>query len=336
MLSRAKRGSVLIAVLWSLFFLAALALVINISVTPQLGLAARLRDRAIVRYLAKAGVQRAIIEVRADETEEYDALNEPWNGHEEAFKEIVLADDGYFTLEYSLPADESGISEKRYGLIDEERKINVNRVSGDVLKRFFEIAADMSSREAAGIADAIVDWRDEDDEPSENGVENSYYESLENGYPCKNAPFEVLEELRLVKGVTQEVFDAVKDKVTVYGSGAVNINTTDALVLESLGLSRALAQEIIVFRNGSDGRAGTEDDNVFEDGESIIAALSSAGMLSAEGSKEIETVIGDGFIGVRSDNFRGYSFGRMQGEGMSMKIEFVVNRDEQIRYWREE
>jgi general secretion pathway protein K len=330
--SCSKRGSILIGVLWSLFFLAALALVINITITPQLGLAARLRDRVMLRYFAKAGIQRAIIEIRADETQGYDALNEPWSYNEEVFKEISLTDAGYCSLEYS---DFAGGDAKHYGLIDEERKININSAPVGILKQFFEIVAGVSSQDAGDIADAIVDWRDGDDEPRENGAENSYYEALEKGYPCKNASFEVAEELKLVKGITTAIFDKVIDRITVYGQGLVNINTADALVLEGLGISSELVERIIVFRTGGDRQEGTEDDNIFESAGSVMDAFSSSGGLSSEESEELETVIGSGIIGVRSDNFRGHSTGRFRDLDMSSKIVFVISRDEKIRYWRE-
>lgn len=335
MFRRTQRGSILIAVLWSLFFLAALALVINVSITPQLGLAAKLRDRVILRYLAKAGVASAIIEIRADETENYDALNESWSYNEEAFKEISLTDEGYCSLEYLLLSEEDEEGEKRYGLIDEERKININKAPAGVLKEFLEVVAKLAFQDAADIADAIVDWRDEDDEPSESGAESSYYESLENGYMCKNAPFEVLEELRLVRGVTQVIFDKIKDRITVYGRGFVNINTADALVLEGLGLSSDLVAKIISLRSGNDGQEATEDDKAFEDVGSIIATLSSQSGLSPAESKQLEEAMENELIGVRSDNFRGYSFGRFRNEDISVKIAFIISRDEQIRYWKE-
>ncbi|MCK5013408.1 MAG: general secretion pathway protein GspK [Candidatus Omnitrophica bacterium] len=331
-----EKGSVLIAVLWSLFFLAALALVINVLITPQLALAAKLRDRIMLRYLAKAGIARVIIEIRADETEDYDALNEPWNDNEGAFKEISLTDDGYCSIEYLLPSEEGEKSEARYGLIDEERKINVNKAPADVLARLIELAAELPARDARDIVGAVVDWRDKDDDPSENGAESSYYESLEGGYPCKNAPFEVLEELRLIKGITQEIFDKIKDRVTVYGRGFVNINTADALVLEILGFSSGLAEKIIYFRSGNDGQAATEDDNAFENAGSIAATLASKIGLSQAESEEFEAVMEQGIVGVSSDNFRGYSFGRFRDGDAFSKIAFVINRDEQIRYWRED
>ena len=335
-LSRDRRGSVLIAVLWSLFFLAALALAINVLITPQLGLAAKLRDRVMLRYLAKAGVARAIIEIRADETDAYDTFNDPWAYNEEAFKEIGLTDVGYFSLEHALVIGSDKKSERHYGLIDEERKININRAPAGVLVQFFEVVAEVSSQDALGMADAVVDWRDEDDEPLESGAESPYYEALENGYACKDAPFEVLEELMLVKGITPKVFDKVKDRATVYGQGLVNVNTADALVLESLGMSEELVEKIISFRNGDDGTKVTEDDNAFEDAGSFGSVLSSALGLSPEEADELQAAIDSGMIGVRSDHFRGYSFGRFRDTDMFARIAFVIDRDEHIRYWREE
>ncbi len=336
MSDRDKRGSILIAVLWSLFFLAALAMVINISITPQLGLAAKLKDRATLHYLAKAGIKVAITEIRKDETKDFDALNESWSSNELVFKEIEIADGEYFTLEYPVSvAEDADQEEKRYGLIDEERKVNINVLPADVLKQFFETVGGTSSQDATDIADAIIDWRDEDDEPSDNGAESSYYEGLEEGYPCKNAEFEVLEELRLVKGVTQDIFDTVKDRITVYGAGLVNINTADMLVLQSLGMSEELAENIVLFRQGGDGQEATEDDNAFEDSGAVTATLSAGRSMSPEQREELDAVVEAGLITVRSDNFRGQVIGGFADRNVLVNIIFVVNRLEQIRYWQE-
>ncbi len=333
---RSKKGSILIAVLWSLFFLAALALVINTTITAQLGLAGKIRDRATQHYLAKAGIKVAIIEIRADETENFDALNEPWSNNEDAFKEIEIADGEYFSIEYSLPTEEEDTAgEKRYGLIDEERKININTAPVEVLKQFFEIVGETSSQDATDIADAIIDWIDEDDEPSDNGAESSYYEGLEAGYPCKNAEFEILEGLLLVKGVTQTIFNKVNDRLTVYGSGSVNINTADALVLQSLGMSADLAEKVILFRQGGDGKEATEDDNIFEDGGAIAATLSAGRSLNPVERQELDDVVEAGFLTVQSNNFRGQAVGGFTEQTFHARIIFVITRDEKIRYWQE-
>src|SRR3989338_6591082 len=91
-----KQGSVLIGVLWSLFFLSALAAALYASIAPQIGLVERLKDRPRLSCLAQAGVQRARAVLKEDETESYDALNDAWADNEEAFREIDLGDEGYF------------------------------------------------------------------------------------------------------------------------------------------------------------------------------------------------------------------------------------------------
>jgi DNA uptake protein ComE-like DNA-binding protein len=55
------------------------------------------------------------------------------------------------------------------------------------------------------IADAILDWMDEDDEPREYGAEVDYYSSLDPPYAPKNGLLETVEELLLVRGVTPQL-----------------------------------------------------------------------------------------------------------------------------------
>ena len=55
------------------------------------------------------------------------------------------------------------------------------------------------------IADAILDWIDEDDVVREYGAEASYYSGLDPPYSPKNGPLETIEELLLVRGVTPDL-----------------------------------------------------------------------------------------------------------------------------------
>ena len=329
-----KRGSILIVVLWSLFFLSMLAVAVNAYVWPSLSLAGKLRDRAKMHYLAKAGVKRAILEIERDVTDSYDALNDSWSNNEDGFKEIELG-DGTFSVQ-RIAYSGQGIEEIKYGLVDEERKININKTSYVVLKQFFEIVGEAASQQASDIAASIIDWRDEDDEPQENGAENGYYLTLSPGYPCKNKDFEVLEELLLIKGMSQGVFDKVKDRITIYGTGAVNINTADELVLRSLGMAESLAEKVVHFRNGGDGKEATSDDNVFQSAGTIAETLNSTGNLSEEELSQLNSILGAGLLSVRSDNFMGQSFGKLAGKEVSRKIVFVFNRNKVLKHWREE
>jgi DNA uptake protein ComE-like DNA-binding protein len=63
------------------------------------------------------------------------------------------------------------------------------------------------------IAQAIVDWRTPGDQPSPNGAKSDYYETLTPPYDSKDAPYDTVDELLLVKGVTPAL---------LYGSAAGN------------------------------------------------------------------------------------------------------------------
>ncbi len=88
---------------------------------------------------------------------------------------------------------------------------------------------------------AIKDWVDDDQtgdvftgnptKPFENGYgdENAFYDRLPDRYKAKNAPFDSLDEVYLVAGITDAFMAAFGDKLTVYPdkSGTINVNTDD-------------------------------------------------------------------------------------------------------------
>ena len=86
-------------------------------------------------------------------------------------------------------------------------------------------------------------------------------------------PFRVKEELLMIEGVTDEMYNNIKDYITIYGDGAVNINTAPDKVLESLGMDSELINTINEFKAGPDGQAGTEDDQVFKSTGDIISSM---------------------------------------------------------------
>jgi DNA uptake protein ComE-like DNA-binding protein len=81
-----------------------------------------------------------------------------------------------------------------YGLVDEASKININSATADMLEMLPNMTAE--------IADAIIDWRDEDSTVQTAGAESEYYTALDDPYEAKNQPFETIEELSLVRDVT--------------------------------------------------------------------------------------------------------------------------------------
>lgn len=97
----------------------------------------------------------------------------------------------------------------RMGIEDESARLNLNTV----------LVADARNPEAKlgrtllmslpgmteSIADAILDWIDEDDEPREFGCERDYYTGLTTPYEPQNGPLESIDQLLLVRDVTPEL-----------------------------------------------------------------------------------------------------------------------------------
>ena len=148
-------------------------------------------------------------------------------------------------------------------------KIQLNRLfnqNGDyilkqkeMLKRLLGMTAfNLESDNIEEILDAIKDWVDKDNEVTGfGGAEDSYYQSLDRPYSCRNAPFESVDELLLVKGITPKLFygtdevPGISAYLTVQGDGKININTADPMVIESLSddLDSTMVEEIVAYRN---------------------------------------------------------------------------------------
>jgi hypothetical protein len=88
----------------------------------------------------------------------------------------------------------------------------------------------------------LIDWVDPDDTRTAFDVtgnlidstgegEDSYYARQDDRYKVKDEPFDSIEELRLVRGVDDELYDFLKDKVSVHSAGKVNVNSASAEVL---------------------------------------------------------------------------------------------------------
>ncbi|MBA2320787.1 MAG: general secretion pathway protein GspK [Deltaproteobacteria bacterium] len=82
----------------------------------------------------------------------------------------------------------------------------------------------------------LVDWTDLDNSRIyQGGDEDALYQSVEPRYRARNAPFDTLEELRLVDGWNRDgVWQRLGQHLTIYGEGKVNINTAGRPVIRAL------------------------------------------------------------------------------------------------------
>ncbi|MFH1900796.1 MAG: hypothetical protein ABIK26_00930 [Candidatus Omnitrophota bacterium] len=319
-----RRGSILFVILWILAILSVLAVSLGYNVRQKIGFVSHLKDKDEVYLISLAGLNRAIVQLKMEKKikekkqVEYDSLKDSWSNSSESFKEIPVG-KGSFSInyQYTLPGAEPLI---RFGIMDEERKININKAEQNVISLLFQKVCELDQPQAGAIADSIIDWRDLDEEPLSQGAESNFYQGLESPYKCKNAPFEAVEELLLVKGMGEEIFSRVKDYITVYTQGKVNINTVSFFVLYSLGLGEELINKIIEFRFGSDAIEASSDDNVFTSALNIISELSAFCDLSFEEEINLNNLIVGELIAVSSDNFMIKSEARLDKKNIRCKI----------------
>lgn len=330
-----NKGAILVTTLWILALLTLLALGIGMRMGLDIKLIGFSLNSSKAYYIAKAGLRKAIWLIDIDPNKRIDALNEPWScgfdfdEEEYLLKDIVLG-EGTFTVKHEFGKDEEGAIIYLYGASDEEGKLNINMMDGDMLLKLPNFSSEIVS--------AILDWRDGDDQAGNNlimteGAEDDYYEEeLESPYECKDAAFSVAEELMLVKGVSEEIYNGVKDVITVYGEGkAVNINTASEKVLAIIigPEFEELPGKIVRYRNGEDKLPGTEDDRIFADAKTIITQLLDplAAGLEPEEQRHLDFLINNKkYFKCSSSTFRIVSQGKVRGGRVKKTIEAVVKR----------
>ena len=176
---RREHASVLIIVLWICIGLVSIALYFVNSMTYEL----RAADNRVSGCAADQAIEGAARYVA------YALQNFATNGavpDNTQFRcEAVPVGDAQFWLIGRDP-DEGNATEPYFGLVDEGGKLNLNNVNTNILASLPNMTTDF--------ADAVMDWR------GTNGAVSLDYASL--GYEPKNAPFETVDELRMVYGAT--------------------------------------------------------------------------------------------------------------------------------------
>jgi type II secretory pathway component PulK len=187
-----RRGSILIIVLWVSFGLVSLALYFAHSMSFELR-AADHRVAAVEAEQAIEGAARYVAYI-LDNSERPGSLPELTAYRHDA---VSLGQARFWLV--GRDANESQPVSMRpvFGLVDEASKLNLNTATAEMLEALPRMTPELAA--------AIVDWRDEDDEITSGGAESETYLRFKPTYQCKNAPFESVEELRLVHGMDLEV-----------------------------------------------------------------------------------------------------------------------------------
>jgi general secretion pathway protein K len=165
-------------------------------------------------------------------------------------------------------------------IVDEDSKLNVNvaargdafsqtRVAnelvglmmGDRYNQMFEQRdRDGQFSDRFSICSALIDWADPDENmwqcdpratavAQSTGAEDSFYSMLDVPYRRKNTAYDSLQELHLVRGIGEDFWGTFVDPdpgnpkkrvMTVWGQGAINVNTANPQTLLAIACSAAV------------------------------------------------------------------------------------------------
>ena len=270
-----QRGVALILVLWIIMVLSLLISGFAFTMHVETQVAGFSRKELKAEMLARSGIEVARMQLLLHDKSPtdvgFDALNQEWVTNQELYVDHELG-EGKFNVVVT----------------DEERKLPVNNLTAVQWHKLLDLLG-VDPLDADVIADSSLDWIDQNDLHRLNGADNSYYANLVPAYRKKSGPLDRIEEMLLVRGVTQELFDGVpagrkdapghpglKDMLTTFSTGQINVNTASTEVLQALlNINEAQATAVMQHRDGQDGAPGTDDDLPFHSAEEFLRTLSS-------------------------------------------------------------
>ena len=247
-------GYVLVSVLWVVALLTVITLSYHHRARLEVQAARYSLDASQCRMAARGAVERGIVELRnkavLDGIEAASAqvalpplthLGQPWARPLNLYAEGgLLAQGPGFEADFALVAIE-----------DLERFVNINTAPVEVLEALPGISRPLMRR-----INFQRTGTDDDGSRSEEGP----------------VAFHDPAELRYLRGIDEDDWfgngdePGLRELLTVFGDGRVNINTASYAVLRVLpGVGENAAGDILAYRNGDDGEAGTADDRGFSD-----------------------------------------------------------------------
>lgn len=112
------------------------------------------------------------------------------------------------------------------------------------LRHFFESDDHLGSHIESPLllVQSMTDWTDSDHTEALNlGDEDRHYQSLKDPYRAKNAPFDSVSELQLVHGMSDGLYNVLRDHVTIYNDNpSIEIATAPLERIVYWGLPAAL------------------------------------------------------------------------------------------------
>lgn len=191
--TRDERGIALVAVLWVFILLALIAASVAATTRTDIRIARNVLGAGVAEAAADAAVYQAAVALVAQQ-----GRSAEWRT--DGTPRTLRVGDGEVSVRIQ----------------DEGGKIDLNSANRQLLADVLHLPDEGDTVLAA----VIEDWRDTDDFVTPGGAEDRDYARKRFPYGAKDAPFDSVDELRQVMGVTPQAFDRIAPLLTVYSNSA--------------------------------------------------------------------------------------------------------------------
>jgi len=225
-----QRGVAMIMVLWMIVVMMGMAATLLYAVKTEMQMVSFARTSAQARSFAEAAVHYTVMQLFLPPDQ----------------REIRIGGGTTAWIYNGYAAEIQVVGEN--GLVD------INQANRQLLKYVLERVG-LVADDAETMLDRIEDFRDPDDLKHLNGAEDADYEADGLAYGAKDAPFERIEELQQVFGMTASLYQALSRYVSVNSaSKGVNPMMASRQVLLILADGdEAMVNDYIQMRDEAEG-----------------------------------------------------------------------------------
>ncbi len=226
-MNKRERGFALLVVLWSTALLALLATQLTSAGRSELQVAANIRTAAKLEADTDGLVYTTIFRLMSDSP-------------------VQRAVDGR-DREAAVPGAHGMVR-----VTSLAGKINPNTASEDLLVALLQQVG-VPAQRSASLAAAIADWRTPGQQPRPGGAKAAQYRAAGLPYTPPGAPFQTIEELQLVLGMTPDLFARLAPHMSIFYPGDPVWSAADPVVAAVLKAADSINMSIPPEGVDSDG-----------------------------------------------------------------------------------
>lgn len=207
-ITRRERGFALLIVLWTLGLLALIGTQVTSAGHTEAKLAGNLRGSAVAEAAADAAIDEAAFHLIDPSARHWIADGRPYVVH--------------------LP--QAGVQVQ---VRNEQRKIPLNTVPTVLMAALLRHLG-VDPRMAVVLAAQIGDWRSPANFPLRMGAKAPQYRAAGREWGPPNRPFRTVSELRLLLGMTPQLYALLAPHVSAYTQSSPSVQDTDPIVAAAL------------------------------------------------------------------------------------------------------